>query len=142
MIEGELSETYVPVYHESVYDEEEALLDKFSANYDFHSLEYNDLFNNIVYADVCLFVPYESTQLCEDFNQGILKKGVYSSVIKYWDFLRQLNHDFMESPRTNATIRTFLNDQRLQLAERMQDYYFRQALAMLVDKLEVDINSL
>ena len=38
MIEGELSETYVPVYHESVYDEEELLLDKFSANYDFHSL--------------------------------------------------------------------------------------------------------
>ena len=53
MIEGELSETYVPNYLESVYDEEEQLLDEFSANYDFHSLDYNNLFNNIVYSDVC-----------------------------------------------------------------------------------------
>ena len=29
-IEGEISDKYVPVYHESIYDEEEALLDKFS----------------------------------------------------------------------------------------------------------------
>lgn len=53
LIEGERSQTYVPVYHESIYDEEEALLDKFSQNYDFHSAEYNDLFNNIVYSNVC-----------------------------------------------------------------------------------------
>jgi hypothetical protein len=46
----------------------------------------------------------------------------------------------MESPRTNATKRLFLNDPRLQIAERMQDYYFRKALQKLVDKLEVDIN--
>ena len=54
--------------------------------------------------------------------------------------MRQLNHDFMESPRTNATIKQFLNDPRLQIAERMQDYYFRRALQKLVGKLEVDIN--
>lgn len=88
MIEGEKSETYVPAYHESIYDEEEALLDKFSANYDYHSIEYNDLFNNIVYANICDYVSYDSKPICEDFNQGILKKGLYSSVIKYWDFLR------------------------------------------------------
>jgi hypothetical protein len=118
-IEGVSAETYVPAYHESVYDEEEALLDKFSANYDFHSLDYNDLFNNIVYSNVCQYVKFDSQAACEEFNQGILKKGVYSSVIKYWDFLRQLNHDFMESKRTSAIVRSFLNDPRLQLAERM-----------------------
>lgn len=117
-------------------------MDKFSQNYDFHSSEYNDLFNNIVYSNVCQYVTYDSRAACEDFNQGILKKGVYSSVIKYWDFLRQLNHDFNESPRANTTIRQFLNDPRLQVAERMQDYYFKKALDRLVDKLEVDINSL
>lgn len=47
----------------------------------------------------------------------------------------------MESKRTDAVVRTFLNDQRLQLAERMQDYYFKRALAVLVEKLEIDINS-
>jgi hypothetical protein len=58
----------VPVYHESIYDEEEALLDKFSQNYDFHSTEYNDLFNNIVYSNVCQYVTYDSRAACEDFN--------------------------------------------------------------------------
>lgn len=132
----------MPVYHESIYDEEEQLLDKFSANYDFHSTSYNDLFNNIIYSNVCEYAQYDSQADCEEFNQGILKKGIYSSVIKYWDFLRQLNHDFMESDRKNGTIKDFLNDPRLQAAERMQDYYFKIATTKLVNQLEVDINSL
>jgi hypothetical protein len=94
------------VYHESVYDEEEALLDKFSQNYDYHSSEYNELFNAVVYSNLCDYVPaLRSVAECEEFNQGILKKGIYSSVIKYWDFLRQLNHDFVESKRTPQLIR-------------------------------------
>lgn len=95
------------------------MLDKFSQNYDSHSSSYNELFNNIIYNNVCQHVTFDSVEVCESFNQGILKKGIYSSVIKYWDFLRQINHDFLESPRTNATIRQFLNDQRMVIAERM-----------------------
>jgi hypothetical protein len=147
LIEGELSESYVPKYHELLYDEEEQLLDKFSQNYDYHSASYNDDFNNLVYADVCLYVQELGTtdqalSECEAFNQGILKKGLYSSVIKYWDFLRQLNHDFLESPRSLEVIQEFLNEPRLKIAERMQDYYFKLALAKLVTKLEEDIDYL
>lgn len=79
---------------------------------------------------------------CESFNQGILKKGIYSSVIKYWDFLRQLNHDFMESNRSLPVIKQFLNEPRLKVAERMQDFYFKRALSKLVTKLEEDIDYL
>lgn len=79
---------------------------------------------------------------CESFNQGILKKGIYSSVIKYWDFLRQLNHDFMESSRGLPVIKQFLNEPRLKTAERMQDFYFKIALSKLVSKLEDDIDYL
>ena len=79
---------------------------------------------------------------CEAFNQGILKKGLYSSVIKYWDFLRQINHDFMESNRSLSTIKKFLNEPRLRTAERMQDFYFKKALTKLVSKLEQDIDYL
>lgn len=53
LIEGQSSEIYVPEYHELLYDEEEQLLDKFSANYDYHSTGYNDDFNNLVYSNVC-----------------------------------------------------------------------------------------
>lgn len=87
-------------------------------------------------------MTFDSVEVCEAFNQGILKKGIYSSVIKYWDFLRQINHDFLESPRTNATIRQFLNDQRMVIAERMQDFYFKRALSLLVEQLELDIEYL
>ena len=132
----------MPAYQERLYDEEEQLLDKFSQNYDYHSASYNEDFNNIIYSNVCQYVTYDSVSDCESFNQGILKKGIYSSVIKYWDFLRQLNHDFLESNRTQKTIVAFLNDDRLQTAEKMQDYYFKLALSMLVGKLEEDIDYL
>ena len=62
------------------------------------------MFNNLVYADICMNDPDFSSNtiingVCELFNQGILKKGYYSAVIKFWDFLRQLAHDFKSSNR-------------------------------------------
>lgn len=62
-------------------------------------------------------------------------------MIKYWDLLRQLNHDFLESNRSQATIVSFLNDQRLTTANRMQDYFFKVALSTLVVQLENDIDN-
>ena len=56
MIEGVSSERYVPDYHELLYDEEENLLDTFSANYDYHTASYNDEFTNVVYSNVCEYV--------------------------------------------------------------------------------------
>ena len=147
LIAGESSETYVPTYHELLYDEEEKLLDRFSANFDYHSDAYNTDFTNVVYSNVCEFIDdFSKNQAtrteCESFNQGILKKGIYSSVIKYWDFLRQINHDFMESNRTTPVIKRFLNEPRLKTAERMQDFYFKRAFKKLVSKLENDIDYL
>lgn len=118
------------------------MLNQFSANYNYHSTQYNTDFNNIIYSNVCQYVKYDSQDTCEAFNQGILQKGIYSSVIKYWDFIRQTNFDFLESNRTNATIIQFLNDQRLVIAEQMEDYYFRLALQQLVQELESDIDNL
>ena len=63
---------------------------------------------------MCQSVPYNVTMdVCEGFNEDILSKGLYSSVIKYWDYLRQLNHDFLESSRNSSMIYQFLNDNRL-----------------------------
>lgn len=101
-----------------LYDQEEQLLDSFSQNYDYHSQEYNDNFNNLIYSNLCQYLPEFSSDKaqqteCESFNQGILKKGVYSSVIKYYDFMRQLQHDFAESKRGKKEIKDFINDSRL-----------------------------
>ena len=93
---------------------------------------------------MCKYGPFDVNEqsVCEGFDQGILKKGIYSSVIKYWDYLRQLNHDFLESNRNSTMVIDFLNDERLQTCERMQDFYFKKSLNLLVSKLEDDIQYL
>ncbi|MDR3549639.1 MAG: hypothetical protein P4M11_15445 [Candidatus Pacebacteria bacterium] len=79
---------------------------------------------------------------CESFNEGILKQGLYSSVIKYWDYLRQLNSDFFSSNRSATVVRNFINDDSLAVEEKMQQYYFKISLDTLVSKLEDDIDTL
>lgn len=53
LISGQIAEEYVPSYLETVYDEEEALLDMFSSNFNYHSHTYNNMFNGIVYSNLC-----------------------------------------------------------------------------------------
>ena len=56
----------------------------FSTNLDYHSSKFNTDFNNIIFSNVCLYMPQflSALQECESFNQGILTKGMYSSVVK------------------------------------------------------------
>jgi len=84
----------------------------------------------------------------------LLSKEIYNIWCKrYWDFLWQLNHDFLESPRGDEEIRQFLNEDRLltagkskhklnQCLEQMQNYYFEVCLNYLVTELEGDIDKL
>ena len=67
---------------------------------------------------------------------------MYSTVIKYWDYLRQVDHDFKESNRQMSDITGFLNDPRIAVGETIQDLYFEAALSELVNQLQQDINSL
>ena len=56
----------------------------FSSNYDYHTSSYNTDFNSIIFNNVCGYLPefIAMRDTCEAFNQGILTKGIYSSVIK------------------------------------------------------------
>jgi len=116
----------------------------FSKNYDYHSGEYNTEFNSIVFSNVCEYIDEFKLDIagCEAFNQGILKKGIYSSVIKYWDYLRQLNHDYSNSQRKTADQYRYLNDPGLSVATEMQSKYLNISLNTLVRKLSVDIDTL
>ena len=140
MIYNDPAIEFVPDYHEQLYDQEEELLDRFSQNFDFHTDSYNQDFNNIIYYNVCQYIDYGDTEACESFNQNILQSGIYSTVIKYWDFLRQMNHDYMESSRSVQELKYFLNGPRMKNAELMQDFYFKIALDRLVSRLEADID--
>jgi len=147
LIQGQPASTFVPQQQEMLYDQEEELLDKFSQNYDYHSASYNSLFNSVIYSDICKNVPELSATsviftACESYNQQILTKGLYSSVIQYWDYMRQLNYDFSQSSRNQTQVWAYLNDNRLRVGLQMEDYYFKASLALLVKQFEADIDYL
>lgn len=71
-----------------------------------------------------------------------MQKGIYSSVIKYWDYLRQLNHDFAQSSKNGEDRYKFLNDPGLKIAEKTEAYYFDKALNSLIDHLQNDMEEL
>jgi len=56
----------------------------FSENSNKHSSSYVELFNGIVFSDVCWHVPEFRADYdkCKSYNQGILLKGIYISTIK------------------------------------------------------------
>lgn len=125
----------------------------FSQNTDYHSSSYNSDFNNIVYNNVCSFIPDFQSDLtgCNNFDEGILQKGIYSSVIKlfgllnmyrYWNYLEGINHDYLQSNRTNLDQYQYLNDQGMPVADQMLFKYLNISLNLLVNELSTDINSL
>ncbi len=61
---------------------------------------------------------------------------------RYWDYLRQLNHDYNNSDRTVASRYKYLNDDDLTVAGEMQSRYLNISLNKLVNELSNDIDSL
>ena len=148
---------FIKDYHSKMYGEEEQLLDvfcinqniqRFANNKGYHTSEYNNLFKEIIFSNLCAagLKDHQGNMLdvtiCENFTEGILKQGMYASVIKYWDYLRQLNNDFFNSDRKPTDIRKFLNEARLKSAEILQARYFKSALSVLVQQLESDVDNL
>ena len=60
--------------------------------------------------------------------------------MKYWDYLRQINTDFMASKRAVSDQYKYLNDDKLIMAEQMQAYYFTVSFNYLIDLLEKDLD--
>ena len=61
---------------------------------------------------------------------------------RYWDYLRQLNHDYNNSDRTRAAQYVYLNENDLGVASEMQSVYLNISLNKLVNELSHDIDSL
>lgn len=64
---------------------------------------------------------------CNDFMGGILKKGLYSANVAYWDNMRSMATDFNNSARDNRAINTILNSDRLISNEKLKDVYFAKS---------------
>ena len=61
-----------------------ANLQKFYENSDYHSKTYNDMFNKIIFDNICIHIPNMDVEdfKCDEFNGGILQKGMYATLIK------------------------------------------------------------
>ena len=70
---------------------------------------------------------------------GILKKGLYSSNVAYWDNMRSMTTDFANSNRAQGAIDTMLNSDRLIQNEKLKDVYFMDAFKRLLQELDQSI---
>lgn len=50
---------------------------------------------------------------CDSFMGGILKKGLYSANVAYWDNMRSMATDFNNSARDSKAIYNILNSENL-----------------------------
>ena len=106
------------------------------------------MFDTIIFSNLCEanIIDFNGDLMnkdeCEEFNSGILKQGMYSSVIKYWDTLIQYNEDFFYLERNETVITDFVMADLFYDMERMERYYFRSSLRVVINKLEEDIDNL
>lgn len=70
---------------------------------------------------------------------GILRKGLYSANVAYWDNMRSMATDFNNSARSNSAIDTLLNSDRLVENENLKDVYFADSYKRLLRELDLSL---
>lgn len=78
-------------------------------------------------------------QSCQTFMGGILKKGLYSANVAYWDNMRSMATDFNNSARDQRSIDTIMNSDRLVDNENLKDIYFEDSYKQLLVQLDQSI---
>ena len=69
---------------------------------------------------------------CQAFMGGILKKGLYSANVAYWDNMRSMATDFNNSVRDKTSIDNILNSSRFVDSETLKDVYFAESYKQLL----------
>lgn len=70
---------------------------------------------------------------------GILKKGLYSANVAYWDNMRSMATDFNNSARDQKSIDTIMNSDRLIDNENLKDIFFEDSYKLLLVQLDLSI---
>lgn len=61
-----------------------------------HSDTFNNLFDQIMFLDICDIIEYDNrtTEECQAFSEGINLDGLHSMLVKLWQQLAQVEVDF------------------------------------------------
>lgn len=70
---------------------------------------------------------------------GILKKGLYSANVAYWDNMRSMTTDFNNSAKDRTSINNIMNSDRLVENENLKDIYFADSYKNLLSQLDLSI---
>lgn len=82
------------------------------------------------------------TEQCEGFQEGIMKQGLYTATIKYWDYLRGLHNEFFSSNRDKAAQKAFFDDDGYKEIKAYQLALSKAADTLLISRLHMDIDGL
>eukprot|EP00826_Nyctotherus_ovalis_P027027 TRINITY_DN2107_c0_g6_i1.p1 TRINITY_DN2107_c0_g6~~TRINITY_DN2107_c0_g6_i1.p1 ORF type:complete len:137 (-),score=1.25 TRINITY_DN2107_c0_g6_i1:400-810(-) len=63
------------------------------------------------------------------------------AAFRFWDYLQQINNDYLNSDRKPVNQYYYLNTGDLNTADILQEYYFTEAINALVGSLNDDIDT-
>lgn len=127
LVENQNSLSFIFSYLDDSIQQQELFLKEHAANAGYHSSDFNNFFDQLIYQNVCstVYANDPNTQdACQTFMGGILMKGLYSANVAYWDNMRSMATDFNNSARDQPSIDTIMNSQRLIDNEVLKDTFF------------------
>ena len=83
----------------------------------------------------------DNTQ-CEDFQGGILKQGLYTASVKFWDYITNLHIQFFNSNRGRLEQRKYFNDEYYDSIYHFELMLVKTAGDTLSKQLQNDIDTL
>ncbi len=138
-------ESYVDTYNSKILSDQETFLQIHSDNSKYNSASYKDLFDGMIYTDVCSKIFDDDTSLsdCQSYMDGVLEKGLNSANVAFWDQLKELANDFRRSQIRNKALQdSMLVDQRLIDNHWLMYEYFTKAYETLQIGLRTSMDDL
>eukprot|EP01022_Parablepharisma_sp_SALTPOND_P016263 TRINITY_DN2359_c0_g1_i1.p1 TRINITY_DN2359_c0_g1~~TRINITY_DN2359_c0_g1_i1.p1 ORF type:complete len:1978 (-),score=184.73 TRINITY_DN2359_c0_g1_i1:941-6763(-) len=144
---NQLVETYIDAYNAKILTDQEAFLQIHSSNSPYNNEEYKALFDVMIYSDVCgiVFDPSDEDEIkeCQNYMDGVLKKGLNSANVAFWDSLKEIANDFRRSqPRDLILQDAMLKDSRITQNHWLLYRYFTKAYNKLQDGLKDSMQNL
>ena len=144
---NKLVETYVDEFNSKILSDQERFLQIHSDNSPYNREDYKAMFDVMIYSDVCglIFDAADDVDIvmCQTYMDGVLKKGLNSANVAFWDSLKEIANDFRRSqPRDIHLQNSMLKDSRLTKNHWLLYRYFTKAYNKLQDGLRVSMEDL
>jgi len=141
-IQGVDSQTYLLNKFDEYIEDQQMFIKQHSDNKKLNTKAYRIFFNKLIFVDLC-DPSYLNKQDYEDCgNYPILKRGLHSATIAYWDIMRSIVDFFTLIPEehlVDEAIRKILVYPRVYTNERMQNRYFNKVYKALITHLSIDV---